>query len=439
MTKMPGGFTGLRPTGLAGLGMIVAPVALVTACRSTAPKPPNEGAPSGPQSSAVPPDPKAAVDIFGDAASSSTPALANAGDAGPVLPSTPALALTMHGRQACAILADGTVRCWGERAVGDFPGASGPSEAARWAGLEHPRQLAIGDRHWCALDEKGRVTCAPDPIKSKGDAGTSRPATVSMPPTTQIAAGARHACALGVDRKVRCWGDNDRRQCGPGVNPPVPSNELQFDVTDAPRVVTKPTIEELPPVSQLALGAEFSCALGVDHSVHCWGRNHGGGRFTAQATALSLPVRGMTTAKQISAGSTHACGSLEDGTVRCWGNNAHGQLGDGTTTNRVNPAVASDLRDVEQLAAGADFSCARLADGRVRCWGKNDAGQLGVAGDARSSPAEPVPIGRALEIAAGEAYVCARLADTSVWCWGDCVAREPQGGPCVHTPSPIRW
>jgi alpha-tubulin suppressor-like RCC1 family protein len=70
---------------------------------------------------------------------------------------------------------------------------------------------------------------------------------------------------------------------------------------------------------------------------------------------------------------------------------------------------------------------------------KNDAGQLGTAGDARSSPAEPVPIGRAVEIAAGDAFACARLADTSIWCWGDCVARETGASACVRTPAPIRW
>jgi alpha-tubulin suppressor-like RCC1 family protein len=37
----------------------------------------------------------------------------------------------------------------------------------------------------------------------------------------------------------------------------------------------------------------------------------------------------------------HTCALGKDGAVRCWGANDHGQLGDGSTTDRCEAVVAS--------------------------------------------------------------------------------------------------
>ena len=66
-----------------------------------------------------------------------------------------------------------------------------------------------------------------------------------------------------------------------------------------------------------------------------------------------------------------------DATVQCRGANERGQLGDGTTTERLVPGPVPGLADVVQIALGELHSCALLSDGRVLCWGANDSGQLG--------------------------------------------------------------
>lgn len=42
---------------------------------------------------------------------------------------------------------------------------------------------------------------------------------------------------------------------------------------------------------------------------------------------------------------------LTNGTVRAWGHNSDGQVGDGTTTNRLRPTQVSGLTGITQVIA----------------------------------------------------------------------------------------
>jgi len=48
-------------------------------------------------------------------------------------------------------------------------------------------------------------------------------------------------------------------------------------------------------------------------------------------------VAGGVTFAAVSAGNGHTCGVTPAGAAYCWGINSGGQLGDGTTTNRLTP------------------------------------------------------------------------------------------------------
>ena len=82
-------------------------------------------------------------------------------------------------------------------------------------------------------------------------------------------------------------------------------------------------------------------------------------------------------AKSITAGVYHTCALQQDGTVKCWGRNDHGQLGDGTTTERKTPTTVPGLSGVAAIAVGELHTCALMQGGTVKCWGLNASGQLG--------------------------------------------------------------
>lgn len=96
------------------------------------------------------------------------------------------------------------------------------------------------------------------------------------------------------------------------------------------------------------MGNFHGCAV-VDGGVQCWGLNHVGqlGNGTSDlilyaqgdipSAVETIPSGSNVTT--VSAGAAHTC-ALINGGVRCWGANDAGQLGDGTTTNRVLPIKA---------------------------------------------------------------------------------------------------
>ena len=78
--------------------------------------------------------------------------------------------------------------------------------------------------------------------------------------------------------------------------------------------------------------------------------------------------------------------------VEAWGYNYYGQLGDGTTTNRLTPVPVSGLSGITSIAAGNLSSYALSADGSLWVWRDNEYGELGL-GDTvnRLSPEHLLP------------------------------------------------
>ncbi|MCB0189963.1 MAG: hypothetical protein KDE31_37085, partial [Caldilineaceae bacterium] len=191
----------------------------------------------------------------------------------------------------------------------------------------------------------------------------------------KVVAGNDHTCGLTTDGALQCWGDNADGQVGDGS-----------DFPSRPPV----TVSGLGSgVLDAATGGNHSCAILSSGTVQCWGRNSSGqlGDGTTDERLLPVAVVGLpATPTALAAGEAHTCALFATGAVSCWGRNAAGQLGNGATADSSLPVAVSGLAaGALEIVAGFDYSCARLANGTVQCWGGNGDGQLG-NGSQTSSP-----------------------------------------------------
>ncbi len=227
--------------------------------------------------------------------------------------------------------------------------------------------------------------------------------------------------------------------------------EARYKVEDSPpdlslRAHRTIYVTVQPPVmfgraTALAAGDGSTCALLQTGSIVCWGINGIGqlGDGTTTQRLMPVMVSGISGATAVTAGSSHTC-ALMAGKVRCWGLNSSGQLGDGSTTNRTTPITASGISTATAIAAGAEHTCAVLQDGSVRCWGSNDQGQLGDGTRVdRSAPVTVPGITTAVAIAAGGHHTCALLtpASAGVRCWGDNQSGQLGDGSTTDRTAPV--
>ncbi len=184
-------------------------------------------------------------------------------------------------------------------------------------------------------------------------------------------------------------------------------------------------------------GGEFTCLLGGDGTIRCWGENSSG-QIGSGSTLVSPAleptlVSGISNAIEITAGSSHACALLADKTMKCWGQGADGQLGDGLQVSSSTPVVVSNsagtgpLTDIRTIGAGREHTCAvRDSDGAVFCWGDQAVGHLGNGVDTGFA-VRPVQVKTDAstnlvgirELAVGLQTTCGLKVDGSAMCWGD--------------------
>lgn len=114
----------------------------------------------------------------------------------------------------------------------------------------------------------------------------------------------------------------------------------------------------------------------------------------------------------------HTCISDEAGVVRCSGANDKGELGDGTTIDRLEP-VALELAAPAVYVVGEDPMCVLLTSGQVDCWGDPSWGGIGDGTNQRRDRPTKVPmLPPAKAVDGSGTRNCAVTREGALFCWG---------------------
>src|SRR3989475_2578674 len=117
-----------------------------------------------------------------------------------------------------------------------------------------------------------------------------------------------------------------------------------------------------PPVdaafASVSAGLLHTCGVTVTNHMYCWGWNRDGevGDGSTVDRVYALPVSDVLTFSTIGAGGGHSCAATPAGVPYCWGLNLTGQLGDGSTTSRSTPVGVAGALSLFRVAAGGTFT-----------------------------------------------------------------------------------
>lgn len=243
--------------------------------------------------------------------------------------------------------------------------------------------------------------------------------------TGQLAAGGNHTIALKSNGDVWAWGSNTNGEIGDGTAGTGPRSVPTRVRTNASTFLTS--------VKSVAAGTSHGVALKSDGTVVAWGLNSSGQLGDGTTVQKLFPVAvklangtALSDITQIACGATHSLALKSDGTVWAWGANASGQLGDGTTTDKlvatqVKTNASTFLTGVVSIAGGAAHSAGAKSNNTIWCWGLNSSGQLG--NNATKASSFPVQVVTSTGALAGNQVFCGAnntfgLVGTQLYGWG---------------------
>lgn len=299
-----------------------------------------------------------------------------------------------------------------------------------------------GDGLACVRKSDGGIACSGALGGGEKPGGGDKMAPVfKMGRVLSLAIAHNRACALARGTSgssvVRCWGDNPDGALGVG------SNLARVD-----RPIAIPALRD---GISIATGNGFSCVVGKEGTVKCWGTSTAGIWMGAAPGKVGQPVAiaGVSGAIAIVATDDSACTLDKAGRVRCWGKGHFGQLGHGELQDSSAPVEVKLPGSAVEIVAGSAHVCARMQNGRALCWGSNDRGQLGNganvfegkvhdSGDRSPLPVAVVGVASFSQLSAGGSQTCGILSGSRVgaMCWGG--ATVPEGeADVVSTPRII--
>ncbi len=384
--------------------------------------------------------------------------------------------VTAQGRHTCGIRAGGGLYCWGDNewgglGIGSNDNQGDPQPVGDVSGTW--LSVSAGFDHTCALRSDDTLHCFGHNGLGQLGIGLGGDKLVPTPVSgswSAVAGGEYHGCAIAAsDGRMWCWGLNSLSDLGPTAG--ATGNEHNPIQTDT-----------VTGYSAVELGRRHSCGLtgntnnlicfgdrwktgndtsyadlgsgwedfgvGESHTcgisggaLSCWGYNSDGqlgNGTTSTGEKYPVPIGSATDWMEVAGGGYHTCGIRSQAGVNqlwCWGTNNFGQLGDGTTTQRLEPTLVGTDTDWIAVSGNETQTCALKYDHSLYCWGG------GYIGDGASDGSTtPVQIGSATDwqmISLGGAHACG-LRGGELWCWGSNNYGQLGDGTTEHRPSPTR-
>ncbi len=361
-----------------------------------------------------------------------------------VIASVPAYSETLSAGEnhTCVLKSNGKAYCWGDNSVGQLGNGSTESSMTPVAvsGNLRLRSISVGWDHTCGVTDDNDAYCWGRGRYGRLGNGSSEN---SMVPTAVsgglsfalVNSGLAHTCGITTDGVAVCWGRGEDGILGTNSVEsslvPVPvSGGLTFGSIDAGSATTcgiatsgdaycwgasdfgnllgqgeDERDRKLAPgpvaggfnfkPNSIGVGLDHVCAISTADEAICWGRGRYGKLGIGSTDSLGVienlmtprKVKGNISFTSIATGVFQTCGITTDGKAYCWGRNGSGQLGDGTTTMRVEPAAVSADFDFKDISIGSHHACGISANDDVYCWGDGNAGKLGT----RSSDDKLIP------------------------------------------------
>ncbi len=460
-----------------------------------------------------------------DAGGDAAPDVHEGGAEADAQPAPVVLALSSGPTSVCAVRDDGTLWCWGSlfgvELTDTCPGEGSPPCAAtprKVEGLEGVRDVTVGLRSVCALLDDGTVRCWGDHQHGQLGVGISGyicgtddlypceteprevPGLAGVKQVALSSGTTRHfGCAVLDTGTVKCWGANDIHQLGGAQASQTCKDPVLGDIV-VPCSTTPVDVPGLADVESVALSETHACALLKDKTMRCWGAAQFGQlgsdlpydkctfesyelgstkTFELDCVGTPRPVAflaGYAGTAEVALNAlafwgfgcarAHMINSLQ-----CWGDDSAGQLGIASAPDQCSfvyepdagpvvtacarrPSPVLNLVNVQSVAAGNLHACAVVA-GAPWCWGADfehalgidpppdvcsldDGSQIGCA----MSPQKVSGIDGVGTMAPGLFHTCALRSDGSVWCWGSNGYGQLGDGSGVAsraTPMPIAW
>ena len=283
--------------------------------------------------------------------------------------------LATGAAHTCVVLDNGDVKCWGLNddgqlgvgdtvARGDAAGEMGDALPAVSLGLASGLRvtgIAAGDAHTCALISDGSVKCwgsgangrlGTGDENSRGDEAGEMGSSLAVVDlgsgrrATALSAGGAHTCAIRDTNDVVCWGYGLAGRLGTSSGDDVGSGAGQMGAALIPVLLGSGRT-----AIGIAAGSAHTCALLENATTKCWGSGGNGRLGTGSQNDIgdqpgelgdslaAIALGAGRTVRAVVASSAHTCVVLDTFALKCFGLGTSGRLGSGGTTTLGDAAA----------------------------------------------------------------------------------------------------